>query len=151
MKKISKEQQQKVNKAASANQNTMNPEFFSAEKINEFLAKDEQLIDRRVRCTAEQFDDAGNRLQRARIAFNDILNKFHQDVSNLELSVKKGSGGIRESLDKISQSLQRLSKNNDLDKIERAAKSLTEMANALERLSKLNESGKLEGVINAIR
>lgn len=83
--------------------------------------------------------------------FERSLSRMIEAEKQVSESTKKAAGSIRKSANELGDTMQRLLKTADIDRLERYATVLERMATAMQALATLEIDGKLDRIVSAIR
>ena len=83
--------------------------------------------------------------------FSNTIDTLIQKESEIASSVKKVSGSIRQSADKLGAGLHNMQKIADFEKLERYVELLERAESAINSLASLESSGRLDSIAKALR
>ncbi|AOI94819.1 hypothetical protein [Burkholderia sp. LA-2-3-30-S1-D2] len=83
--------------------------------------------------------------------FERSLARMVDAEKQVAASTKKAAGSVRKSANELGDTMQRLLKTADIDRLERYATVLERMAAAMQTLATLEIDGKLDRIVSAIR
>ncbi|MGS0982014.1 MULTISPECIES: hypothetical protein [Burkholderia] len=106
---------------------------------------------RKTKAMNTDFAKAESATQDAITLFERSLSRMVDAEKQVAESTKKAAGSVRKSANELGDTMQRLLKTADIDRLERYATVLERMATAMHTLSTLETDGKLDRIVSAIR
>lgn len=79
------------------------------------------------------------------------MREFQENERHIATSVKKSSGSIRDSAEKLKNGLEKVQKAADFEKLESMADTLERISKSLSTLAELEDSGKLNKIIKSVQ
>ncbi|WP_257835046.1 hypothetical protein [Burkholderia glumae] len=123
----------------------------SATMVANYINAGTHYFQRRVRNMNTDFTKAESATQDAIALFERSLSRMIEAEKQVSESTKKAAGSVRRSANELGDTMQRLLKTADIDRLERYAAVLERMAAAMQTLATLEIDGKLDRIVNAIR
>jgi len=108
-------------------------------------------IRKKERSMSKQINNATSSVDTATKKYLLSHKNMKDAVCVLEEGVKLSSQSIRKSCNGLSQSLDKIERDFDFNKMERMASTFERISEALESLSKLQSSGQLDKVVSALK
>lgn len=111
----------------------------------------DDFFNRKVKSMNNDVKAATEKLDLMTGEFGQALNKFIKQESALVEQIKKSSGTVRDTLDKLSAGWSKFDKVVNFDKLERQVELLERASKAMTVLAELEASGKLEKITNSLK
>lgn len=129
--------------------------LFSTDQVNESVMRSIVVNDyffRRIKVTAmsEDYDKAAKLLDDAKTNFDNSLNRMLESSAKLETGVKQSSSKIKDSANKLGNSLAKIEQLADFNRMERYVDLLERAEKAMSALAELEKSGVLGKISQAI-
>ncbi|WP_124522790.1 MULTISPECIES: hypothetical protein [unclassified Burkholderia] len=123
----------------------------AATMIANSINADTNYFQRKTKAMNTDFAKAESATQDAIALFERSLSRMVDAEKQVAESTKKAAGSVRKSANELGDTMQRLLKTADVDRLERYATVLERMAAAMQTLATLEIDGKLDRIVNAIR
>lgn len=134
---------------------TVDGECFYSEDVNELLVTNINNSDiffkTKDKKMSNQIDDATSATDKAMGFFNQKINQFFKLESDFISRSKKTTGDMRDTIQKMGDSLDKLEKTSNLDQLERRVALMERAASAMRELAELQATGKLDKILAAIK
>lgn len=108
-------------------------------------------IKRRDKNMTNDIDSAADIVNKSYERFDFSLNKLMDKQAESAEAVKKASGKVRDSTQKLSDGLSKIEKLANFDRLEKYVLLLERAEVAISSLAELEKSGKLEKIASAVR
>ncbi|MBR8093791.1 hypothetical protein KDX09_30980 [Burkholderia cenocepacia] len=119
--------------------------------VANYINADSHYFQRRLKDMNTDFAKAESTTQDAIALFERSLSRMIDAEKQVSESTKKAAGSVRKSANELGDTMQRLLKTADIDRLERYATVLERMAAAMQTLATLEIDGKLDRIVSAIR
>lgn len=130
--------------------------YYKTENVNLSVANDinhrESIyFKRRVKSMSKDLDAATETIKEAHKRFDDQLNKLLVSEGNIASQTKKISGKLKDTTNKLSDSLLRIDKIVNFDRLEKQVVLLERAERSIKALAELEASGRLDKIFSALR
>lgn len=120
--------------------------------LNEIVIKSENnVITRKVKRMDNTINEAINVLSESIDKVETLTEKLQREEESMASSTKRTIGKVKTTVSQLSDSLAKVEKLANFDKLERYNNTLCSIADSLERISALEKGGKLDAVIKALK
>ena len=130
-------------------------DIFSTRGVYKDVAKeinsDTGYFNRRAEMVNEDLDKANDLIEKSFERLGNSLGKLIYAEKNAAEGVKKISGKVRDSTQKLSDGLSKIEKLANFDRLEKYVLLLERADKAISSLAKLEETGKLQKIAAAVR
>jgi len=99
----------------------------------------------------DDYDAATELLKQSEKAFSESLSKFQGSTAEVGAGVKKASGQIRDAAHRLNDSLAKVEKAANFDRLERYVDLLERANAAMQALAELESTGRLSKITQAIK
>lgn len=119
--------------------------------VANYINAETHYFQRRAKDMNTDFSKAQSTTEEAIELFARSLSRLSAAEKQVSESTKKAAGSVRKSANELGDTMQRLLKTADIDRLERYATVLERMATAMQALATLEIDGKLDRIVSAIR
>lgn len=106
---------------------------------------------RRLHNVATDLEKAEEKIDQMTKVYSSKIDEFLEMEKNLVEHTRRTSGSVRDSTEKLAQSLARVEKAANFDRLEKYVELLERTAVAMRALAELEEDGKLSKISNALK
>ena len=106
---------------------------------------------RRLHSMATDLEKAEEKIDQMTKVYSSKIDEFLEMEKNLVEHTRRTSGTVRDSTEKLAQSLARVEKAANFDRLEKYVELLERTAVAMKALADLEEDGKLSKISNALK
>ena len=119
--------------------------------LNEITINSESnLITRKVKSMSSKIKEALDVMECSIVKVSELNDRLLNSEKSVAESSKKAVSKVKSSVNEITDSVAKIEKIANFDKLERYSKTLLDIAGSLERISLLQNDGRLDSVIKAL-
>ena len=125
--------------------------MVEAYTLNEIVINSKSnLITRKVKNMSSKIKEALDMMEESIIKVGELNEKLLNSEKSVSESSKKAVSKVKSSVNEMSDSVAKIEKIANFERLERYSKTLLDIADSLERISILQNDGKLDSVIKAL-